>query len=167
MNRIQTLIEKLKLTPHPEGGYFKEVYRSKGVIEVKDDNLQLYGNRNYCTSIYFLLTSEVFSAFHRIHQDEIWHFYEGAPIIIYVISPSGELKSYTIGNDLLKEQEFQVTIPANHWFAAKVDKENAYGLVGCTVSPGFDFADFELAKKEELIKMFPQHRNIISEFCRI
>ena len=166
MERIQALITTLGLQPHPEGGYFKEVYRSKGMIEINDDQLQLFGKRNYSTSIYFLITSDEYSAFHRIHQDELWHFYEGSPVSIYVISPEGTLEIFKVGNDINSGQEFQVTIPANHWFAAKIEKPNAYSLVGCTVSPGFDFSDFELATKKDLLQQFPQHKDIVSQLCR-
>ncbi|WP_228850613.1 cupin domain-containing protein [Aegicerativicinus sediminis] len=166
MSRANDLIDKLQLSPHPEGGYFKENYRSKGIIELNDVNLQLKGKRNYSTSIYFLLTSSMYSAFHKIHQDEIWHFYEGECITIYDIDPNGSLKIHRVGNKVGLGEEFQVVIPANHWFAANIDKPDSYGLVGCTVAPGFDFSDFELASKKQLLEKFPQHSLIIEQFCR-
>ena len=90
MKRDQLLIDKLRLTKHPEGGYFKETYRSKGTIEKDNLPMTYQGKRNFCTSIYFLLKSNEFSAFHKINQDESWHFYEGSSITIHQISSSGE-----------------------------------------------------------------------------
>lgn len=166
MTEIERIIQNLELKPHPEGGYFKEVYRSEGFI--KKDNLdsEFSGNRNYATSIYFLLTSDSFSAFHRINQDEIWHFYKGSPIKLHIISKKGDYSNVIIGNNLEKDQTPQYIVPAKYWFAAEVINKNDYTLVGCTVSPGFDFNDFELPKKETLISKFPQHSAIITKLTR-
>ena len=161
-NKPEEIIEKLQLQPHPEGGYFRETYRSQGEIESLPDSYN--GKRNYSTCIYFLLTSEKFSAFHRIKQDEIWHFYDGSPIKLYTISPEGELSEHIIGNNLTKAEIPQLIVPGGYWFAAEVMNENSYSLVGCTVAPGFSFEDFELAKRETLISKFPKHQQIITKF---
>lgn len=166
MKREELLIKKLHLTQHPEGGYFKEIYRSTATIDKKSLPDCYNGARNYCTSIYFLLTSDDFSAFHKINQDETWHFYEGSTLTIHQISPSGEYLKITIGNDILNNQFPQYTVPGDYWFAASVDQKNSYSLVGCTVSPGFDFNDFTLAEKNNLQKKFPNHKNIIEELTR-
>ena len=100
LNSINTIIKQLELEPHPEGGYFKETYRSNGLINADSLNGDYQGNRNYSTCIYFLLTSDNFSALHRIKQDEIWHFYEGSTISLYTISPSGAYEKILIGNKL-------------------------------------------------------------------
>ena len=167
MSPIEEIVKELDLKPHPEGGYFKETYRSKG--EIKEDSLHsgYGGKRNYSTCIYFLLTSETFSAFHKIKQDEIWHFYAGSPIQLHTISEAGDLSKFIIGTDLISGQTPQLIVPGDHWFAATVVNDNDYALVGCTVAPGFDFSDFVLADREELIHKFPQHQQIITQLTRI
>ena len=164
MKNVEKIIKKLDLQPHPEGGYFKEVYRSKTEIpgHVLGENFN--GDRNCSTSIYFLLTSENFSAFHRIRQDEIWHFYMGSAIDLHVITEKGDHKKYIIGNDLEADELLQLVVPAGDWFAAEVNKPDSFALVGCTVSPGFSFEDFELPSRYELLNKFPQHRDLITKF---
>lgn len=155
------IINFFDLTAHPEGGYYKETYRSANKILAKDLGGNFVGDRNYCTSIYFLLTSEKFSAFHKINQDEIWHFYEGATIKLHTISPKGDYSFVLIGNDYKNNEIPQFTVPAHYYFAAEVTKKNAFTFVGCTVSPGFDFRDFTLPSCKELTLEFPKLSNII------
>ncbi len=166
MNRIEQLITTLNLQKHPEGGYFKESYRSEGVIpsEVLKDGID--GDRNYCTGIYFLLTSDNFSAFHRIKQDEMWHFYEGSPLIVHMIDKEGNYSFQKVGLDLENDQVPQFVVPKGVWFASEVMKPDSYSFVGCTVAPGFDFADFELAEKDSLISEFPKYSKIINRLTR-
>ncbi|MEK6154104.1 cupin domain-containing protein [Flavobacteriaceae bacterium 3-367] len=165
MDRAQQIIRQLELAPHPEGGYFRETYRSKGATTVADFGKN--AQRNFATCIYFLLTSDMFSAFHRIRQDEIWHFYEGTPIELHIISNTGKHSEVIIGNDLAQGHRPQFVVPAEYWFAARTLDGGAYALVGCTVSPGFDFADFELPEREVLLAEFPEHRDIIIQFTRV
>jgi uncharacterized protein len=160
------IVNQLEMLPHPEGGYYKEEYRSKDIIP-NAALPQFSGDRNFCTSIYFLLTSENFSGFHRIKQDEIWHFYSGSPLAVHVIDEEGIYTKHIIGMDILDGKYPQLTVPANCWFASSVVNENDYSFVGCTVAPGFDFDDFELAKKEELSAIYPQHKSIIEKLTRI
>ena len=129
-------------------------------------NWKYQGKRNYSTCIYFLLSSDSFSAFHRINQDEIWHFYEGSPIKLHLITPNGKYSTVIIGRDFEKDEVPQYAISGGIWFAATVLKENSFSLVGCTVAPGFNFQDFELAERERLTSLFPKHHQIISELCR-
>ena len=164
--RIQTLVKHLELLPHPEGGFYKETYRSEGSI-AKNALNGFKGDRNFSTAIYFLLTSENFSSLHRIKQDELWHFYEGSALNVHPIPPHGKHEVLEIGNQIENGEQYQAWVPAGAWFGATVKDQNSYSLVGCTVAPGFDFEDFELAKKEELLKLFPQHSEIISKLCRI
>jgi hypothetical protein len=164
MNKIQNIIKRLKLEPHPEGGYFKETYRSAGEINQLNANYQ--GKRNYSTCIYYLLTSDAFSAFHRIKQDEIWHFYDGSPVNLHQISPDGSYSSIIIGRDIDKGQQPQFVVKGGIWFAATVVNENDFSLVGCTVSPGFDFRDFEIADRSKLVINHPKHIKIITELTR-
>lgn len=159
----QSLIDKLNLLPHPEGGYYKEMYRSEGSIPAAA--LPHYSSsRNYATSIYFLLDSENFSSLHRIKQDELWYFHSGSGLTVHVISPEGQYNTIKLGSG--ENEDFQAWVPGGSWFGATVDQENSYALVSCAVAPGFDFADFELGKKEELSQLYPQHIDIINRICR-
>lgn len=167
MGDIQQLINRFDLQKHPEGGYFKETYRSKGEIpdSVLGDDFE--GSRNYCTGIYFLLTSDTFSAFHRIQQDEMWHFYQGSPITIHIIHPDGNYTKHVLGLNFKDGEAPQFTVLKKCWFAAEVNVPNSYTFVGCTVSPGFDFKDFELANRNSLIQQFPRHKELIVRLTRI
>ena len=166
MNKAEKIVRQLELKPHPEGGFFKETYRSEEFIKKGCLDLKYNGSRNYATCIYFLLTSDTFSAFHRIKQDEIWHFYDGSPVILHLISPDGCYSKQIIGSNLKKKQQPQFVVPGGTWFAATIINKNDYSLLGCTVSPGFDFLDFELAKCNELTIRFPLHTKIISKLTR-
>ncbi len=167
MKIVQELITTLDLQSHPEGGFFKETYRSSETFEKECLPTKYSGPRNVATSIYFLLTSNSFSAFHRIKQDEIWHFYTGSPLEIHEIDLEGNYSCTRIGTDLQKGERPQYVVPAGHWFGATVLEKDSYSLVGCTVSPGFDFADFELAKRAQLTQKFPQHEHIVNKLTRI
>ena len=160
--RIKFLQEALDLRKHPEGGYFKEVYRSKYIIPKASLNSSFDSDRNFSTSIYFLLTSASFSSFHKIHQDETWHFYEGSSIELHVIDPEGNHSKIRVGSHVERGDVFQFTVPGGHWFAAKIADEESYALVGCTVSPGFDFDDFTLGNREELSEMYPHLTEIVT-----
>ncbi|MAN27098.1 MULTISPECIES: cupin domain-containing protein [Mesonia] len=164
LTAAQSIIKKLALEPHPEGGYFKETYRSEGEISENQLPDVFKGNRNYSTCIYFLLTSETFSAFHKINQEEIWHFYKGDAIQLVMISEEGELSEVIIGNDIENGELPQFVVPKHYWFAAKVIQPESYALTGCTVAPGFDFKDFTLPTRQELIDKFPQHQDLITKF---
>ncbi|MFC5046454.1 cupin domain-containing protein [Aquimarina hainanensis] len=166
MNTAQSIIKHLDLQPHPEGGYFRETYRSKEEIPKAALPDTYSSSRNYTTAIYFLLTSDTFSAFHRIKQDEIWHFYDGAPIQLHMISPEGHYSMVRIGKDFSNGELPQFTVPGGYWFAANLQKEATFSLVGCTVSPGFDFQDFELPKRDYLQSLFPEHTQIITLLTR-
>lgn len=163
MNDVAKIIEKLRLIPHPEGGYYNETYRSTGLIDEKNLGNEYSGERSYSTCIYFLLTSDSFSAFHRIHQDEIWHFYSGSPIKIHMISEEGEYSNVVVGNDFDKGFLPQFVVKGGCWFASEVTVEDSYSLVGCTVSPGFDFTDFDLANRTDLIEKYHEHHEVISK----
>ncbi|TNE82371.1 MAG: cupin domain-containing protein [Bacteroidetes bacterium] len=162
----QGYITKLGLISHVEGGAFKEVYRA----DAKAVYPELMGHskeRNLCTSIYFLLQHGEFSAFHRIKSDELWHHYDGAVLHIYEIKPSGELGVHRLGKDLANGEQMQTWIAAGSWFASRCELENNFALVGCTVAPGFDFEDFDLAQAAELTQAFPEHAALITTLCRL
>ncbi len=165
MKTAEYWIKALGMTKHPEGGYFKETYRSEEEIpqSVLPDRYE--ESRVFGTSIYFLLTTESVSNFHRLKSDEIWHFHQGGAAKIHFISPSGEYYSQTIGVDFEKGEKLQVIIPQNSWFAAEV-VEHDYILVGCTVSPGFEFQDFELAIEKKLNSEYPELWELIERFTK-
>lgn len=161
----EQIIEELRLEKHPEGGYYREMYRNSKLI----DNSCLPehdGARNVSTAIYFLLSKESFSAFHKVIQDESWFFHLGDPIDLTILSPSGEHSIIKIGNDILAGESPQFTVPGNHWFGAVSNGDLGYSLVSCTVAPGFEFNDFTLASRTELIKRFPQHSELITSLTR-
>ncbi len=158
-------INQLHLLPHPEGGYYRESYRSQGIIPAS--GLPTYfGSRNFATSIFYLLRGNEFSAFHKLKSDEVWHFYEGCSLNIHVILPEGTLVTKILGNNAEAGEDLQQVIPANHWFAAEPSDSKSYSLAGCTMAPGFDVKDFELGVFDELTKLFPQHEEIIRNFSR-
>lgn len=157
-------IDNLNLQPHPEGGFYKETYRSE---EILADNLpsRFQGPRNISTAIYFLLRSADKSLFHRIKSDELWHFHAGGTLNIYVLSHLG-LITHKLGSNLAEGDVLQVAIPANYWFGATVLEKESYTLSSCTVAPGFDFQDFELAEQANLLREFPIHQEIIMKLTR-
>jgi predicted cupin superfamily sugar epimerase len=163
LQRVNELIKKYELLTHPEGGYYKETYRSALIIDLQDDSFN--GTRNASTSIYYLLSEDQFSAFHRIKSDEVWHFYEGSPLLIYVIHPDSTKEVIRLGggNDGVV---YQATVPAGSWFASRLESTDNYAFVGCTVAPGFDFRDFEMAQKQELLNTFPDAAEWINELCK-
>jgi len=162
METINKIIASLELLPHPEGGYYREYYRSEGRIPQGSMSVAYTGDRNYATSIYFLLTSAAFSAFHRIKQDEIWHFYKGSPLIIHMISETGRYSKVILNNMFQEGEHLQYVVKGGVWFAAEVIDPDSYTLVGCTVAPGFDFDDFELPSQNQLLEKFPQHQKLIN-----
>ena len=161
------IVAHYQLLPHPEGGYYKETYRSKEWIAANELPNRFSGKRNFATAIYFLLEQGNFSGFHRIQSDETWHFYAGQLLNIYVIHQGGTLEIIQLGPDITKGQTFQATVPAGAWFASMPSTETIFSFVGCTVAPGFDFKDFELAKAAALIELYPQHKVVIEKLCRL
>lgn len=159
-------IEKLNLQHHPEGGWFAETYRAEETLAREALPERYNGKRSIATAIYFLLTTDEFSALHRIQSDEIWHFYTGGPAVVVTIDGDGQRKDIRIGNNPERGESFQAVIPTGTWFGAYVDEPNSFVLVGCTVAPGFDFADFELAERGTLLRLFPQHEDIIRRLTR-
>ncbi|MCL4550073.1 MAG: cupin domain-containing protein [Bacteroidetes bacterium] len=163
MSEAARIIKKLRLTSHPEGGYFKETYRAKQKIDGNVLQKNFIGVRNISTSIYFLLDGYQVSLFHKIKSDELWHFYKGSPIILHCLN-NNDYKKILVGNNFSKGELPQCVIEAGTWFAAEVKNKKSYSLVGCTVAPGFDFADFKLAKRSELLKRFPNREKLILRF---
>ena len=163
---INDLIAQYNLLPHPEGGYYKETYRSNVLLKQQSLPIGFDGDRNSSTAIYFLLEKGNFSAFHRIKSDECWHFYAGQTLLIYVIDKSGRLEIIKLGNNVLAGEVFQAVVPADCWFSSEPAPDSDFCFVGCTVSPGFDFNDFELATTAELCEIYPAHQALIERLCR-
>ncbi len=158
-------IEKLGLEPHPEGGYFRQTYKSS--LRIDHTALPTFpGERAASTAIYFLLEGKNFSAFHRLLSDETWHFYAGSPLIVHVIDSAGEYSAILLGNDPDAGQVFQAVVKAGCWFASHVANWKSWALVGCTVAPGFEYEDFELGRREVLMESFEQHRDVIAKLTR-
>jgi predicted cupin superfamily sugar epimerase len=151
-SEISNIIQKLSLQPHPEGGFYKETYRSNDTC--------LDGSRNLQTAIYFLLTSDNVSHFHRIKSDEIWYFHAGSPLVVHTLTDEGHTQ-HLVGNDLLAGQTPQLLVQKNTIFGSSVLEKDSYSLVSCSVAPGFDFADFELFTKADLMKDYPDYEGII------
>jgi uncharacterized protein len=160
-------IQHLNLQPHPEGGYYKEVYRSALNLPSEALPPEFGGTRQICTSIYFLIEQGNFSAFHRIRSDETWHFYDGDALEVIELQQEGRLKKTAVGRNLPEGEQLQYTVKANTWFASRVKEGGHFSLVGCTVSPGFDFTDFEMAERKMLLEKYPQHKNEILGLTRI
>jgi hypothetical protein len=162
----QYWIDRLRLSPHPEGGYYRVTYQS--ALTLVQDALPsgFHGDRFASTAIYFLLAESDFSAFHRIASDELWHFYAGSGLIVYIIDPEGNYSELQIGDGFEAGEVFQAVVQAGCWFASRLKDPAGFALVGCTVAPGFDFSDFELAKRSELTAAYPKHRKLIEELTR-
>ena len=152
-SRIEELIKKLDLKPHPEGGFYRETYRS---------SQHTTENRSLMTSIFFLLTSENVSHFHRIKSDEHWYFHEGSPLSIHLLSEHGH-EVLSLGPNLENGESFHHVVPMNTIFGSSVDSENGYALVSCAVAPGFDFQDFELMDSSYLLEHFPKEDKVIKK----
>jgi predicted cupin superfamily sugar epimerase len=162
----QYWINKLNLIAHPEGGHYCETYRSQLSIAKEALPPEFTGSRLVSTAIYFLLEGENFSGFHRLRSDELWHFYTGGTIAVHVIDPNGSYSEIQLGSDPDAGEVFQAVVKAGSWFASQVRDTQSFALAGCTVAPGFDFADFELGKCLELVKLYPQHRELIEQLTR-
>ena len=156
-------IDALGLKPHPEGGYYRESYRARGAIPAKGLPPSFRGPRSFSTAIYFLLEGSRRSMLHRIRSDELWHFYRGTAVVLHIINAKGRYSQVRLGPNPGKGEVLQAVVPAGCWFGAKPANRRSYGLVGCTVAPGFDFRDFELGNRTSLIRRYPQHRRVIEE----
>lgn len=156
-NNAKTLIKQLQLQKHPEGGFYRETYRCNDILTTNRNKA-----RNVSTAIYYLLENADKSHFHRIQSDELWFFHQGEAVEIIMLV-DGQSTSILLGNNLERGAIPQAIIPANTWFAARLKHPAGYALVSCTVAPGFDFADFELAGKESLLQEYPHLKTLIDE----
>jgi len=161
MKSVQEWVSLLGLTEHPEGGFYREVYRSSGSIAGDTlDGSGFTGSRNYATSIYFLLPSEHRSVFHRIKSDEVWYYHAGSSLSIYVLR-NDKLDIMRLGPHPELGEHLQHVVPANCWFGSKPDQPHSYTLCSCNVAPGFDFHDFEIAERKLLLDAYPTFKKEI------
>jgi hypothetical protein len=186
----QELVTQLGLEPHPEGGYFRETYRD--ALALSGLPQRFSGPRSASTAIYYLLERGDMSALHRIHSDEVWHHYLGATLTVHVLHPASEhaparYEALRLGKDLAAGERPQAVVPAGAWFGARLEPSAGTGgqarhapdadqgcrdadanfvLVGCTVAPGFDFRDFELAQRDALLPQFPEHEALVRAMTR-
>jgi predicted cupin superfamily sugar epimerase len=150
--RIGQLISTLRLVPHPERGFFAETYRAATRVRPSSHD----GERSASTAIYFLVTEdEPVTSLHRLRSDEVFHFYEGGPLEIVRLHPDGRWDVARLGLDLAAGERPQIVVPAGTWFGTELAADASHCLVGCTVAPGFEFADFELADGPELEAQYP------------
>ena len=158
-------VAHLELSPHPEGGFFREVYRASERMEASGLPSRFNAPRNFATSIYYLLEAGDFSAFHRIKSDETWHFYAGAPLELHMVRGSNH-SVVILGNRPENGEQLQYTVPYGVWFASRPLAGSAYSLMGCTVSPGFDFADFEMGSVDQVLAERPDLVSSLSDLFR-
>jgi uncharacterized protein len=159
-------IEKLELEEHPEGGFFRRTYRSSERVAAACLPERFGGPRIFSSAIYYLLPGDRVSAFHRIKSDEMWHFYTGAPLVIYALDESGTLSTTLLGRNFERGETFQALVRAGLWFGAAVSDPESFSLIGCTVAPGFEFEDFELARRDDLLTLYPEHCPLIQRLTR-
>lgn len=160
MSRFGTIIEKFDLKKHPEGGYFAETYRS---AERCNPAGAKGASRSTCTAIYYLLPAGTQSDLHRLKSDELWHFYLGGPLNMHFFYQDGSYEMATLGTDIENDESPQIFVPGGTWFGARPAEGVEFTLVGCTVSPGFEFDDFELGDRATLLEMFPDHASLVRE----
>lgn len=164
MNRTDPteLIRRFGLQPHPEGGHYRETYRAAMQVRREDGAL-----RAASTAILYLLCDGAHSSWHRIRSDELWHFHAGQGLDVHVLDDAGGLLTHRLGNALEREGAvFQAWVPAGRWFAAELAEPGGHALVGCTVAPGFEFSEFELADAQALAAAHPAHADLIRRLGR-
>lgn len=166
MNESNYWIERLNLQKHPEGGHYVSTYRSAEAVEAAALPARYKGKRHLGSSIYFLVTTAHYSAFHRLQTDEIWHFYTGSCLTLHILYPNGRYEKKLMGPNFEQGERFQYVVKAGTWFAAEVVAADAYSLMGCTLAPGFDFDDFELASRQPLTDRYPPHASLIHRLTR-
>jgi len=159
--------KKLSLEPHPcEGGWFVQTWRSEEVIPHAALPARYPGERAAGTCIYYLLEPGTFSEMHRLASDEIFHFYYGDPVEMLQLLPDGSARTVVLGNDLMRGQHPQLIVPKNVWQGSRLVQGGRVALLGCTVSPGFDYADYETGVREALLRDYPQPSELITVLTR-
>jgi uncharacterized protein len=164
MPTTEELIRHLNLQPHPkEGGFFRETYRADDVWPLSALPARYGSERHASTAIYYLLTPATFSALHRLQTDEIFHFYLGSPVRMLQLLPNGMGRTIVLGSDLLAGQQVQVVVPRGVWQGSLLEPGGAFALLGCTVAPGFEYADYESATRNEMVERYPTFAELIAQ----
>jgi uncharacterized protein len=163
MPTAEQLIRLLQLQPHPrEGGHFRETYRSTDLLPASALPPHYRSPRAASTAIYYLLTPNTCSALHRLGSDEVFHFYLGSPVRMLQLFPDGQGKEVILGPDLLEGQSVQVVVPRGVWQGSVLEPGGAFALLGCTVAPGFEYADYESGNRAELMARYPAFAELIT-----
>lgn len=158
-------IQHLELGPHPEGGFYKETYRSSVEVPTKGLPIGYKSARRLSTSVYYLLRSEDISRLHRLRSDELWYYHAGSPLKVISIDMEGNKQSQILGNNHDKAEQFSLMVPGGCIFCAEVVDSDSFTLVSCVVSPGFEFEDFEMFDKEDLVQAYPKHAELFEKYC--
>jgi predicted cupin superfamily sugar epimerase len=166
MITVEELITLLNLTPPPEGGYYRESYRSGKTIPNNALPRRYKGDRAYSTAIYYLLTPDTFSSLHRLGTDEVYHFYLGDPVEMLQLLPEGRGKVIRLGDEIKNGMHLQVAVPRGTWQGSRLIPDGKCALLGTTVAPGFEFADFEIGRRNELLLSHPRFRDLIVALTR-
>lgn len=162
MVNAQQIIDRLGMQPHPEeGGYFVETYRCEELFPRKALPDRYHGRRSFGTAIFYLLTPETFSQLHKLDSDEIFHFYLGDPVTMLQLRPDGSSEVLMLGQDILNGEQLQVVVPRGTWQGSFLSEGGEYALLGCTVAPGFDYADYETGSRGDLLKEYPEQEELI------
>lgn len=159
-------IKSLELQKHPEGGYFKETYRNKNIWGKHSDNKLSGEERNLATSIYYLLDYTDVSCFHKLESDELWYFHDGSSLTLPMFMPDGSYQEAVLGKNIEGGHSMQIIIPAGTIFGAYVNQPGTFVLMGCMVTPGFDFKDFTLIQRDQLLRKFPDKRELIIKLTK-
>jgi uncharacterized protein len=157
----------LQLTPlELEGGFFRETYRSRRQVQPQHLPAGVGGPRSIGTAIYYMITPESFSTLHRLPGTEIFHFYLGDPVVMLQLHPDGESQTVTLGHDLVAGHQPQVVVRGGTWQGSRLAAGGKWALMGTTMSPGFDYADYETGERDELIAQYPGVAEMIREYTR-
>ncbi len=163
MPTADELIRRLNLQPHPaEGGYFRETYRAADLWPAPALPARYAGDRRASTAIYYLLTPGTCSALHRLQSDEVFHFYLGSPVRMLQLDPDGGGRTIVLGPDLLADQRVQVVVPRGVWQGSLLEPGGDFALLGCTVAPGFEYADYEHGERPALVRQYPAFADLIT-----
>jgi len=158
--------EHLDLEPHPEGGAYRETYRSDGALPEAALPERFDGERHAAAHIYYLLPAGDVSALHRIRQDELWHVYDGGPATLHIFRPDGTYHAEVLGRNPAEGGRLHAVVPAGAWFGLTIGATADFLLAGCTTVPAFDFADFELAEEKTLLDRYPEQEDVVRRLTR-
>ena len=168
MITAEQIIKKLDLRPLPEeGGYFRETYKDEVSVPAKQVEIESTSARHLSTAIYYLVTPDSFSALHRVKSDEIFHFYAGDSVEMIQIDEAGRLSQFSIGADFMNAEQPQVVVQKNHWQGMKLKEGGRWALMGTTVAPGFEYEDFEIGERAQLIEQFSHLKEQITNYTRL